>query len=55
MFFDHQISILEWSLKDHVTLKTEVMAAKNSAFQLLNSFFKIQHFKIYLNRKQFTI
>ncbi len=27
----HQISILEWFLKDHVTLKTGVMAAENSA------------------------
>ncbi len=26
------ISILEWFIKDHVTLKTGVMAAENSAF-----------------------
>jgi len=25
MFFEHQIIILEWFLKDHVTLKTGVM------------------------------
>ncbi len=30
MFLEHQISILEWFLKDHVTLKTGVMAAENS-------------------------
>ncbi len=28
---EHQISILEWLLKDHVTLKTGVMAAENVA------------------------
>ncbi len=27
----HQMSVLEWLLKDHVTLKTEVMADENSA------------------------
>ncbi len=27
MFLEHQISILEWLLRDHVTLKTGVMAA----------------------------
>ncbi len=27
---DHQISILKWFMKDHVTLKTGVMAAENS-------------------------
>ncbi len=31
-FFEQQISIFEWFQKDHVTLKTGVMAAKNSAF-----------------------
>ncbi len=30
MFFEQQISILEWFLKDHVTLKTGVMTAENS-------------------------
>jgi len=25
MFIEHQILILQWSLKDHVTLKTGVM------------------------------
>ncbi len=33
-FLDHQISILEWFLKDHVALKTGVMPAENSALQL---------------------
>ncbi len=28
MFLEHQISILEWFLKDHVTLKTGVMMLK---------------------------
>ncbi len=28
MFLDQQISILEWFLKDHVTLKTGVMMLK---------------------------
>ncbi len=27
----HKSTILEWFLKDHVTLKTEVMTAENSA------------------------
>jgi len=27
-FFEHQISLLEWFLKDHVTLKTGVMMLK---------------------------
>ncbi len=31
MFLEHQINILEWFLKDHVTLKTGIMAAENSA------------------------
>ncbi len=31
LFLEHQISILELFLKDHVTLKTGVMAAENSA------------------------
>ncbi len=30
MFLEHQICILQWFLKDHVTLKIEVMAAENS-------------------------
>ncbi len=28
MFFEQQISILEWFLKDHLTLKTRVMMLK---------------------------
>jgi len=28
MFLEHQISMLEWFLKDHVTLKTGVMMLK---------------------------
>ncbi len=35
MFLEHQISILQWFLKDHVTLKIEVMAAENSVFHLV--------------------
>ncbi len=31
MYLEPQISILEWFLKDHVTLKTGVMATKNLA------------------------
>ncbi len=30
-FLEEQIIILEWFLKDHVTLNTAVMAAENSA------------------------
>ncbi len=30
MFLEQQISILEWFLKDHVTLKTREMATENS-------------------------
>jgi len=29
-YFEQQIAILEWFLKDHVTLKTEGMATENS-------------------------
>ncbi len=32
MFLEDQIRIWEWFLKDHVTLKTGVMAAEISAF-----------------------
>ncbi len=31
MFFEHQISILDWFMKDIGTLKTEVKAAEKSA------------------------
>ncbi len=31
MFLEQQNSILEWFLKDHVTLKTGVMAAEKQA------------------------
>ncbi len=33
MFLEHQICILEWFLKGHVTLKTWVMEAENLALQ----------------------
>ncbi len=38
MFLENQISILKWFLKDHVTLKTGVMAAKriNYSIKLIN-------------------
>ncbi len=35
-FLEQQISILEWFLKDHVTLKTGVVAADNSVLPLAN-------------------
>ncbi len=47
MFLEQQISILEWFLKDHVTLKTGVMMLKFS-FARRNKF----HFKMYSIRKQ---
>ncbi len=31
ILFEQQISILEWFLKDHVTMDARVMAAENSA------------------------
>ncbi len=55
MFIEHQLIILEGFLKDHVIVKTGVMAAGNSArssqgekkksfkkcFQIENSYFKL--------------
>ncbi len=35
MFIDHQISILEWFLKDHIQLKTEVMTAENVTLPMI--------------------
>ncbi len=40
MFLEHQISILQWFLKYHVTLKTEVMAAENFAITGINYILK---------------
>ncbi len=37
---EQQISLLEWFLKDHVTLKTEAMMPENSAFIIQKSYFK---------------
>ncbi len=55
MFLEQQISILEWFLKDCVTLKTGEMAAENSAFAIFIHRNKL-HFKMCLNTKQlFTI
>ncbi len=34
MFHKHQISILECFLKNHVTLKTGIIAAENPAFAI---------------------
>ncbi len=49
MFLLHQISIFEsWFLKDHVTLKTAVIDAENSA---LPSQELIKSIKIYKNKK----
>ncbi len=47
MFLEKQISILEWFLKDHVTLKKSNDAEK-SALHHMNKL----HFKIYWNQKQ---
>ncbi len=46
MLLEHQIS-LEWFLNDHVTLKTGVMTAENSALPSLIFFFLLilQYFK----------
>ncbi len=40
MLLEHQTSLLVWFLKDHVTLRTQVPAAKNSALlhQIKNRF-----------------
>jgi len=35
MFLEQKISIIKWLLKDHVTLKTGVMADENSACPLI--------------------
>ncbi len=41
MFFEHQINILEWFLKDHMTLKFEVRQPYNhmNKWQLENIYF----------------
>ncbi len=31
IFLEHQIGVLEWFLKDHVTLKNDVMASNDVA------------------------
>ncbi len=41
MLLEQQVNIIEGFLKDHVALKTEAMAAENSAFQIENSYFKL--------------
>ncbi len=51
MFLKQQIGILEWFLKDHVTLTTAVMAAKNSALRYRNK----SHFKVYYNKNKKVI
>jgi len=43
MFLEQQVIILEWFLKDHMTLKTGAIMLE------------IQHFKIYSNRKQYIV
>ncbi len=40
MFLEHQISKMEWFLKDHVTLKTGVMAAEYSVLPSQNDILK---------------
>ncbi len=47
MFLEYQISILEWFLKNRVTLKTGVMAAEHSAGHHRNKL----HFKLHKNIK----
>ncbi len=37
---EHQISVLEWFLKDHVKIKTGVMTPKNSALPSQNKLHK---------------
>ncbi len=34
MFHENQISVLKWFLKDHVTLKTEVMMLKIQLYHI---------------------
>ncbi len=53
MFLEQQISILEWFLKDCVTLKTGEMAAENSALPF--SFTGINYILKCLNTKQLFI
>ncbi len=43
MFSILKISILEWFQKDHVTLKTGVMAAENLALQITSKYY-LQYF-----------
>ncbi len=52
MILEQQISILEWFLKDHVTLKTGVIAAENVALITgINYIFK--YIQVILNSKIF--
>ncbi len=46
---EHHINILEWFLKDHVTLKTGAIAEKMQLCNHKNKF----HFKIYQHRKRY--
>ncbi len=46
MLLGHWISLLEWFLKDHVTLKPGDMAAENLG---INSFLKYIYRKLILN------
>jgi len=43
LLFEHQISVLEWFLRDHVTLKTGVMMLKIQLCHHRNK----QHSKVY--------
>ncbi len=47
MFLEQQISILEWFLKDHVTLKSGIMMLKLQLFRK-NSYFKFFEYFIIL-------
>ncbi len=55
MFLDHQISFLEWFLKDHVTLKTGVMTLKIQLLFLNYSFYGLfdQMHKALVNLRDF--
>jgi len=44
---EYQISILEWFLKDHVTLQTRVMIDENAALHHRNKLY----LEVYSNRK----
>lgn len=50
--FEHQIGMLEQFLKDHVTLKMEILAAENSYIKFENIF--RQDMNIYIYKHKLT-